>query len=165
MSTDERRDYTHAVTFPDQVTLTPVAVVRSPYTERHGTPRQPGYGQSERALATVELLDHVPVEILRDLDTFSHVWLVSWLHLNGQRKKPLVRPPIGGVKRGVFATRAPHRVNALGLTAVRLCEVRGRCLHVRGIDLLDGTPILDIKPYIPEYDAIPDASRGWLDDV
>ena len=107
----------------------------------------------------------VPVEIIHDVDGFSHLWLLAWFHLNGARRKPLVRPPIGGPKRGVFATRAPHRPNPVGLTAVRLLRVRGRDLHVRGVDLIDGTPILDIKPYIPDYDAIDDATRGWLDST
>jgi len=165
MHPDEPRDYTDAVPFPDRVTLRPVAVVRSPFTERHGTPRQPGYRSAEPVAATVALLDDVPVEILKDLSSFSHIWILSWFHLNGARRKPLVRPPIGGAKRGVFATRAPHRPNPMGLTVVRLMSVEGRVLHVHGVDLLDGTPVLDIKPYIPDYDAVVDASRGWLDAV
>ena len=75
-----------------------------------------------------------------------------------------MRPPRGGPKRGVLGTRAPHRPNPLALAAVELLAVEDRVLHVRGIDLIDGTPILDIKPYIPDFDAIPEASRGWLED-
>jgi len=101
-------------------------------------------------------------EALRDLDTFSHIWLVSWLHLNGPRRKPLVRPPRGGPMRGVLSTRSPHRPNPIGLSAVRLLRVEGAVLHIRGVDLIDGTPVLDIKPYVPDFDAIEGASRGWL---
>jgi len=92
------------------------------------------------------------------------VWLIAFMHLNGPRLRPRVKPPRGGPKRGVLATRAPHRPNPIALSAVRLLAVRGRVLEVADLDLLDGTPILDIKPYIPDFDALPDASRGWLDE-
>lgn len=138
--------------------------VRSPYTERFGTLRQPTMGPAVDA--TVELRpDRVQPEALRYLETFDHLWLLTWFHLNGPLRKPMVRPPRGGPMRGVLATRAPHRPNPMGLTAVQLLDVDGRTLRIRGVDLLDRTPVLDIKPYIPDYDAIPDASRGWLEDV
>ena len=105
---------------------------------------------------------HVHPDALADLDTFDHVWLVTWLHLNGPRHRPMVRPPRGGRKRGVLATRAPHRPNPIGLSAVRLLRVDGLVLHVQGVDLIDGTPVLDLKPYVPDFDALPHASRGWL---
>jgi tRNA (Thr-GGU) A37 N-methylase len=76
-----------------------------------------------------------------------------------------VRPPRGGGKRGVLATRSPHRPNAIGLSAVALTGVDAHSLRVRGMDLLDGTPILDIKPYVPYADAFPDARAGWIDDI
>ena len=76
----------------------------------------------------------------------------------------MVRPPRGGPKRGVFATRSPHRPNPIGLSAVQILEVQRNIVHVRGLDLLDGTPVLDLKPYIPDFDARPTASRGWLDE-
>ena len=153
---------------PEAVTAQVVAVVHSPWTERHGTPRQ-----SLRALGmesgivegTIELKREYATEFLKDLDSFSHIWLLPWFHLNGHRKKPLVQPPRGGPKRGVLATRAPHRPNPLGLSVVELIKIEGRVLHVRGLDLIDGTPILDIKPYISDYDAHPEASRGWLEDM
>lgn len=140
-------------------------MVRSPYVQRHGTPRQPGM-ESAKELgldSAIHLLpDRVAPEALKDLASFSHVWVISWFHLNGPRRRPLVRPPRGGEKRGVFATRAPHRPVPVGLSAVEILDVQGHVLSVRGLDLLDGTPVLDLKPYIPDYDAFPDASRGWL---
>lgn len=160
-----KRDYTDAVPFPDQVVLRPIARVHAPFTERHGTPRQPGVvGPKERAAAegTLELLPHVPQAALDDLEGFDRIWILAFLHLNGPRLRPRVRPPRGGSKRGVLATRAPHRPNPLSLSAVRLHRVEGRVLHVSELDLLDGTPVLDIKPYIPDFDAFPHAARGWL---
>ncbi len=162
------RDYTGVVTPPSEVQVTVIGVVRSPFTERHGTPRQPGLrGPKEAGVvdATVELhADRVHVDAVRDLERFDHVWLITWLHLNGPRRRPSVKPPRGGPARGVLATRAPHRPNPIGLSAVRLLRVDGLVLHVRGVDLIDGTPVLDVKPYVPDFDAIADASRGWLDD-
>lgn len=161
------RAYTDAVDFPESVTLHPVAVVRSPFSQRHGTPRQPGFdGPKEfgEGLGQVELLPSVNPLVLQDLAGFDRIWLLTWLHLNGPGGRPLVRPPRGGPKRGLFATRAPHRPNPLALSCVELLGVEGRILQVRGLDLLDGTPVLDIKPYIPTFDAHPDASSGWLAD-
>ena len=164
------KDYIDAVDVPREVTMRPIGWVRSPFTERFGTPRQarrtpPGndpLGQ-ESLDARVELWpDRVQPEALRHLEQFDHLWLVTWFHLNGPLRKPMVRPPRGGPLRGVLATRAPHRPNPIGLSAVELLRVEGRVLHVRGVDLLDRTPVLDLKPYISDYDAIPDASRGWL---
>jgi len=102
---------------------------------------------------------------LRDLGGFSRVWLVWWFHRNTEWR-PLVLPPRGPAqRRGVFATRSPHRPNPLGLTPVQLIEVRGRELILGACDLVEGTPVFDIKPYIAAYDSFPDARAGWWDDV
>lgn len=164
--TDDR-DHVDVAPFPEAVTLHPIGVVRSPYRQRHGTPRQPGF-RSDRELGDgvgrVELFpDRVPAAALDDLDGFDRVWLLSLFHLNGPRVRPRVRPPRGGPPRGVLSTRSPHRPNGIGLSAVRLVAVRGLVLEVEGLDLIDGTPILDVKPYVPDFDAFPDASRGWLE--
>ncbi|MCB9673657.1 MAG: tRNA (N6-threonylcarbamoyladenosine(37)-N6)-methyltransferase TrmO [Alphaproteobacteria bacterium] len=165
---EDDREYTDAVPFPDRLVIEPIGVVRSAYLQRHGTPRQPGMTsvrERDDSEGEVHLFPHrVPAEALQDLAGFSHAWIVSWFHLNGPRKRPLVRPPRGGPKRGVFATRAPHRPVPIGLSAVEVLGVEGHVLRVRGLDLLDGTPVLDLKPYIPDFDAIPDARRGWLED-
>lgn len=120
-------------------------------------PKEEGDGVGQ-----IVLLDHIVSEALTDLAGFDRIWLVSFMHLNGPRIKPMVKPPRGGPKRGVFATRAPHRPNPLALSCVELLAVNGRVLEVRGLDLIDGTPVLDIKPYIADFDAWPDAAQGWL---
>jgi len=157
------------VDFPHELVLRPIGRVCSPYLERHGTPRQahtlPGRGHQSEAEATVQLFeDRVPLASLQDLAGFERIWVVSYLHLNGPRHPVQVKPPRSATKRGLMATRAPHRPNNLGLSAVRLLRVEGHVLHVHGIDLLDGTPILDIKPYVPYCDAFPDAHAGWVAD-
>ena len=101
-------------------------------------------------------------QALADLEGFSHIWVIYWMHLN-QGWNPTVVPPRGPkTRRGLFATRAPHRPNSIGLSAVRLKKIEGRTLYVEGHDMLDATPVLDIKPYIPFTDAHPDATSGWL---
>lgn len=163
---DTPRSYVDAVEVPDTVEAQVIGWVRSPFTERHGTPRQPGLsGPAEAGVVEASVVldpQRVHPDALQDLASFDHVWLICWLHLNGRRRRPLVRPPRGGPRRGVLATRAPHRPNPIGLSAVRLLSVQGLQLRVLGVDLLDQTPVLDVKPYIPDFDAIPGASRGWL---
>lgn len=162
------RDHTGARPFPSRIELAPIGRIHSPYTERHGTPRQPHLCSDREhgdGAGRVELFaDRVRPEALRDLAGFERVWLITWLHLNGERARPLVRPPRGGPRRGVLATRAPHRPNAIGLSAVELIGVDGLTLAVRGLDLIDGTPVLDVKPYVADFDAWPGAARGWLDE-
>ena len=107
------RDHRTVVEAPDQVSMTPIGVVHSPYKERHGTPRQAGIKGRERARSMepgqVELfLDQVPAKALRDIEGFDRIWLLTYLHLN-PKWGPLVRPPRGGIRRGVFATRSTHR--------------------------------------------------------
>lgn len=152
--------------------ITPVAYIRSDLKEKFGIPRQSGLVPSLRADVVFTPPYRVP-EAVRGLEDFSHVWLI-WEFSRARRESwsPTVRPPrLGGNRRlGVFATRSPFRPNALGLSAVRLDAVepdtpQGPILHVSGADLLDGTPIYDIKPYIPYADAIPEASGGFTDRV
>ncbi len=143
------------------ISLQPIGVFRSPFTARVDAPRQPqAAAQTE---GQVELFPGQGYEdALTDLDQFDHLWLLFWFDRNvGYR--PKVQPPRSEVKRGVFATRAPYRPNPIGLSAVRLLRIEGLIIFVRGVDLLDGTPILDVKPYIPYSDAIPQANHGWLE--
>ncbi len=164
------RDYHAQVPFPDRVECVPIGVVRSVFTERNGTPRQAGLpdvrGRDGNSPGRVELFpDLVPRTALQDLAGFDRVWLITWLHLNRPGFRPMVRPPRGGQRRGVLATRSPHRPNPIGLSAVRLDRVEGHTLHLIGLDLIDGTPVLDVKPYVVYCDAFPEASSGWVDEM
>jgi tRNA-Thr(GGU) m(6)t(6)A37 methyltransferase TsaA len=147
------------------LSLIPIGVIRTPYDDRYRAPRQPGEAR-QGAEGTVILEPGRNFEqALEDLDGFERIWLVYWFDRN-ETWKPKVLPPRGPrVKRGVFATRSPHRPNPIGLSLVRLLEVSGRTLRVADVDLLDRTPILDIKPYLPYAEAFPDSRMGWLDDV
>lgn len=149
----------------ERIELVVIGHVRSPWREKFGVPRQSGLASVE---ATIELdPDSVPREALRGLERVSHLWVISWFH--GLREaepfRATVRPPrLGGsVRLGVFATRSPHRRNPIGLSVVRLLGIEDRTLRVSGIDLLDGTPVLDIKPYVPWADAVDDAVCEWAD--
>lgn len=161
------RDHRDAVDVPSTITMAPIGIVRSPYTERHGTPRQAvvrgGGGGGDPMVGAVEIdTGRVPETALRDIEGFDRIWLVTYLHLN-PKWGPLVRPPRGGIRRGVLATRSPHHPNPIGLSAVELIGREGARLIVQGLDLIDGTPVLDIKPYVPYCDAFPDSSAGWVD--
>jgi tRNA-Thr(GGU) m(6)t(6)A37 methyltransferase TsaA len=141
-----------------------VGIVHSPFKEKFGIPRQPGLTNIP---AVIELLPPYNVaDVVKGLDAFSHIWISFVFHAIERDWKPLVRPPrLGGnEKLGVFATRSTHRPNPIGLSVVKLEKidiVDGVKLHVRGADLLDGTPVLDIKPYVPYVDSIDDARAGF----
>lgn len=142
-----------------ELVVRPVAFVRSPFREKVEAPRQGTV--TSGAAGTVEVLPAYQ-DALTDLDGFDRIWLVFWFdRASGWR--PKVLPPRSDAKRGVFATRSPHRPNPIGMSAVRLERVDGLALHVRDLDLVDGTPILDVKPYLPYADAFPDAAAGWLE--
>jgi tRNA-Thr(GGU) m(6)t(6)A37 methyltransferase TsaA len=143
----------------------PIGWVRSPYQRRFGTPQQAAAVDSS-ADAVLELDPAViPESALDDLAGIDRLWVVSWLHRGGSWA-PKVMPPRGPrVRRSLFSTRSPDRPNPIGLSAVRLLRVEGLSLHIRGVDLIDGTPILDLKPYLPYADAFPDARAGWIDTV
>lgn len=144
------------------LTMTPIGVVRSPFLERVDAPRQPS--AAPHVEGRVELYPGRGFEdAIQDLDTWDHLWLVFWFDRNDDGYRPKVLPPRSAIKRGVLATRSPYRPNPIGLSAVRLVRIEGLTLHIRGLDLLDGTPVLDIKPYVAYTDAIPDASSGWLE--
>jgi len=148
--------------------ISPIAHVRTCYDEKFGVPRQPGIVDDAWGELTFEP-DFRSLDSVRELDGFSHIWLIFLFH-QSQRKtwKATVRPPrLGGNQRvGVFASRSPFRPNPIGLSVVRLESIdlehpNAPILHLRGIDLVSGTPILDIKPYIPYADALPEAQSGF----
>jgi tRNA (adenine37-N6)-methyltransferase len=149
-------------------TYRPIGILQSPYTRRIDAPHQStvveGTETGDFAKATLELQDWLDVKAIQDLSGFDRLWLIFAFHLS-EGWKSSVRPPRGGPKRGVLATRSPHRPSSIGLSAVQLIKVEGRTLHLRGVDLLDGTPVLDIKPYVPYADSFPDSKAGWIDEM
>jgi len=150
---------------PGAYTLQVIGRIRSPYREKFGIPRQPGLVAVESRLELLPGFD--AAEMVEGLEAFSHLWLTFVFHACvAQGWRPRVRPPrLGGNARvGVFASRAPFRPNHLGLSVVELLGIErddGLVLRLQGADLLDGTPVLDIKPYLPYVDAIPAARGGF----
>ena len=143
------------------VTFEPIGFVRSPYKEKRDAPRQ---GVVSGAEGTIELLPKSGfLHALEDLAGFERIIVIFHFHeVEGWR--PKVQPPRSSARRGVFATRSPHRPNPIGFSIVRLQKIDGLVLHIAEIDMLDGTPVLDIKPYVPYADAFPNARAGWLDE-
>lgn len=148
-----------------------IAHIHSPFGEKFGVPRQSGLAPSTRATVVFEEKYRSP-EALRGLEGFDFIWLIWEFSGNSPRWQPTVRPPrLGGNRRmGVFATRSTFRPNPLGLSSVRLERVYvhpvfGPVLEVSGADLMDGTPIYDIKPYITYSDSHPEAASGWVDNL
>lgn len=142
----------------DAVTYHPIGVVRSPFTERAGMPLQ--------SVAAVDVRGQIELEPsfaagLRDLDGFSHLHLITHLHRSVPGKLEVV-PYLDDTVRGVFATRSPRHPNPIGISVARLLSVNGATLEVAGLDLLDGTPVLDIKPYVPTFDSVQAERTGWL---
>lgn len=151
------------------VTIRPIARMKSDFPTKFGIPRQSGLVEELRSTIVFEPEYRNP-DTLRGIEGFSHLWLI-WQFSEAVRDSwsPTVRPPrLGGnVRMGVFATRSPFRPNNLGLSCVKLLGIEqtanGMVLHVAGADLMDGTPIFDIKPYIPYSDSHPDALGGFTD--
>jgi tRNA (adenine37-N6)-methyltransferase len=146
-----------------ELTLRPIGLLRTPFPEKFGVPRQSGL--VPEAEGRLEWLpEFAAPEFTRGLEAFSHVWLVTGFHIQGSwTGSAVVRPPrLGGNERvGVFASRSPNRPNGLGLSLVRLLEIGSGWLRVGGIDAVDGTPVYDLKPYLPWCEAVPDAAANW----
>ena len=136
-----------------------IGTVRSPFMEVEGMPIQPA--GAEGARGRIELSPEYEAG-LKDMDGFSHVIVVYHFH-RAAGASLTVTPFLDSEPRGVFATRAPRRPNPIGLSVLRLLGVEGCVLHVADIDILDGTPVLDVKPYVPEFDRRDDARSGWLE--
>ncbi len=144
-------------------TLRPLAILRTPFAEKFGVPRQSGL--IPEAEGRVEFLPEFSApEFTRGLEAFSHVWLITGFHENPPwTGSAVVRPPrLGGNARvGVFASRSPNRPNGLGLSLVRLIGLEPGALRVAGVDAVDGTPVYDVKPYLPWCEAQPQATADW----
>ena len=157
-------------------TMEPIGIISTRFERKYDAPRQP-LGNDEKRMtndegriAVVELFPHRNYEqALADVQGFERIWLLYIFHenINDDKAhwKPKVLPPRGRVKRGVFATRAPYRPNPLGMSVVEVLAVQELTLRVGNCDLLDGTPIVDIKPYIPQYDSFPASRTGWLEEL
>ena len=138
-----------------------IGFVRSPFTEKKDAPRQSAASTTE---GTIVLHGGRNLEdALQGIDAWSHLWVI-YLFDRANGFRPKVQPPraTGKSKKGVLATRSPHRPNPLGMSAVRLLRVRGLEIDIAGIDMLDGTPVIDLKPYVSYTDVVRDASAGWL---
>lgn len=144
-----------------EVTFRPIGVIRSPHTAAEKTPIQPAYAQD--CAGRAEIFAEFTAG-LRDLDGFSHLYLLYHFD-RATPMKLTVKPFLQDVERGVFATRAPCRPNPIGLSIVRLVRREGHVLHLEGVDILDGTPLLDIKPYTARFDRIDGTRNGWQDEV
>lgn len=139
----------------------PIGIVHSPFKEPEGSPIQPS--RAKGAVGTVEVFSEF-VEGLCDLDGFSHIILLCHLH-RSRRYRLKVVPFLDTELRGLFATRAPSRPNPIGLSVVELVEIDGGTLTVRGIDFIEGTPVLDIKPFVGEFDDRAGLRTGWLENA
>ena len=141
------------------ISIRPIGIIATPFQEPPGTPIQPS--RAKETLGTVHVYDDFTAG-LRDLDGFERIWLIYWLH-KALESRLLVTPFLDRTRRGIFATRAPARPVPIGISAVRLLKVRGAVLDIAEIDVVNGTPLLDIKPYVPEFDSYPSSKAGWFD--
>jgi tRNA-Thr(GGU) m(6)t(6)A37 methyltransferase TsaA len=142
----------------EEIICRPIGIIRSPYKETEGTPIQTTGAKGVGGTAEI-----VPecAEGLRDLEGFSHIILIYHFHLS-RGYSLTVKPFLDDTPRGVFATRAPKRPNAIGISVVRLVKIEGATLYIEDVDIVDSTPLLDIKPYVPEFDAKEAERIGWL---
>lgn len=157
MTSTENQDLSRLV-------LEPIGIVRSSFVTKVEAARQPTAAQG--APARIELFAGRHFEhALEDLERWKRIWVVFWFHHNPGWRPKVLPPRSTTGRKGVFSTRSPHRPNPIGLSVVRLEKVDGLNLHILDADILDGTPVLDIKPYIAYTDSHPDAGSGWLDDA
>ncbi len=148
--------------YPAPFQFEPIGFVETCFKEKFGCPRQPGLTPASWGI--LRLRNELNLsDALVGLEGFSHLWLIWVFHQNTNKGvKTKVHPPrLQGEKIGLFATRTPHRPNPIGLSAVKIEKIKGNEIHLSGVDLVDGTPILDIKPYLASSDSLPDAASGW----
>jgi len=145
----------------EQITYVPIGVIRSEHREAEATPIQPVYARGCPGRAEIR---PEYAEGLKDLGGFSHLILLYHFHRAGEPLLTVV-PFTDDAPRGVFSTRHPQRPNAIGLSVVRLVRIEGSVLHLQDVDILDGTPLLDIKPYVPRFDGVESAQGGWTQTI
>lgn len=142
-----------------QLTLHPIGWIETPFRDPEGTPIQPSRAQDARGLVRIHSGFHAG---LKDLEGFERIWLIYWFHLSPGANL-LVTPFLDTAQHGIFATRAPARPSPIGISVVRLLSVHNGVLEVAGVDIIDGAPLLDVKPYVPEFDCYPASRAGWYD--
>ena len=143
----------------DEIKYKPIGIIHSPFKKPRGTPIQPT--AAEGVDGSVEVFPEY-VEGLKDLDGFSHIILIYHFHLSKKSSLKVI-PFMDHQIRGVFSTRAPSRPNPIGISIVRLIKIEKNILYIQDVDIVDGTPLLDIKPYVPEFDARAVSKIGWLE--
>jgi tRNA-Thr(GGU) m(6)t(6)A37 methyltransferase TsaA len=144
----------------NEIRYRPIGVVHSPFKEPKGTPIQPA-----GAIGIEGIVEIFPeyAEGLKDIEGFSHIILLYHFHLSN-RSTLIAKPYLDNEAHGVFAMRGPSRPNPIGISVVRLVKVEGNVFHIQDVDIVDGTPLLDIKPYVPEFDIREVARIGWLEN-
>jgi tRNA-Thr(GGU) m(6)t(6)A37 methyltransferase TsaA len=143
------------------LTLHPIGTIRTSFASKVEAPRQPAAATD--ATGVIELFAGRNLEhAIEDLAGWERIWVIFWFDRNPGWRPKVLPPRSNTGRKGVLSTRSPHRPNPLGLSVLRLDHIEGLSLHVRDVDLLDGTPILDIKPYVPYTDAFPESVSGWL---
>lgn len=145
--------------FVDEIKYQPIGIIHTPYKEPKGTPIQPLAG--EGTTGTIEIYQDY-IEGLQDLEGFSHILLIFHFHLS-KKYSLKVKPFLDKKERGVFATRSPSRPNPIGLSIVRLLRIQENTIFIQDMDIIDGTPLLDIKPHVPELDVRERVKKGWLE--
>ncbi len=144
----------------DEIKYKPIGVIRSPFKEPKGTPIQPAGAKGIEG--TVEVFPEY-AEGLKDIEGFSHIILIYHFHLS-KGTSLRVKPYMDNEARGIFAMRGPSRPNPIGVSIVRLARIEENILHIQDVDIVDGTPLLDIKPYVPEFDVREAEKTGWLEE-
>jgi len=147
--------------YPDKIEFRPIGTIHSPHTELSKIPVQPVFCTD---IEGTVVLDEAYLAGLEGIEKFSHLYLFFWFH-ESKRTALRLKPYLSDEEQGIFATRAPYRPNKLGMSVVRLVKVEGNVLHVKDVDILDGTPLLDIKPYVKRFDVRDDVTSGWQDTV
>jgi tRNA-Thr(GGU) m(6)t(6)A37 methyltransferase TsaA len=145
----------------EEIKYKPIGMIRSPFKDIKGMPIQPA--DAEGAVAGTVEIEPTYIGGLKDIEGFSHIILIYHFHLS-EGYSLEVKPFMDDSLRGVFSTRAPKRPNSIGISVVRLASVEGGTLHIEGMDIVDGTPLLDIKPYVPEFDVRKIERKGWLSE-
>ena len=143
----------------EEIRIKPIGVVHSPFKDPVGVPKDSTDGMSYRG--TVEIFPEYK-EGLKDLDGFSHIIILFYFH-KSEYSHLIVKPFLDDTLRGVFSTRSPHRPNYIGLSLVELQKIEDNIIYIKGIDMIEGTPVLDIKPYIPEFESNEGIRIGWLE--